>query len=130
MTNPYVKETAKKRDEAIEAVKATLAEAKFGVLWNLDLSATLQEKGVEPPAPYTILEVCNPSIAAGVLNENLLVGAFLPCKIVIFEEEGTTKIAMPLPTKLMEDVGNDRILSSAKDVEQKLIDCIDRAAAS
>ncbi|MBD7909352.1 DUF302 domain-containing protein [Sporosarcina gallistercoris] len=124
----YVKETVKTRSEAIQAIEASLQQAKFGVLWNFDLSAKLEEKGVQPPAPYTILEVCNPSIAANVLNENLLVGAFLPCKIVVFEEDETVKIAMPLPTKLMEGFGDERILAAAKEVEQQLITCIDEAA--
>lgn len=124
----YVKETAKSRDEAIEAIEASLKEAKFGVLWNFDLSAKLEEKGVQSPAPYTILEVCNPSIAAGVLNENLLVGAFLPCKIVVYEEAETVKIAMPLPTKLMEGFDDEKILTAAKEVERLLIACIEQAA--
>lgn len=126
--NTYVKETVKTRNDAIQAIEASLQQAKFGVLWNFDLSAKLEEKGVQPPAPYTILEVCNPSIAANVLNENLLVGAFLPCKIVVFEENESVKIAMPLPTKLMEGFGDERILTAAKDVEQQLIACIDQAA--
>ncbi|MCM3756245.1 DUF302 domain-containing protein [Sporosarcina aquimarina] len=124
----YVKETTKTRIEAIQAIEASLQEAKFGVLWNFDLSAKLEEKGVQPPAPYTILEVCKPSIAANVLNENLLAGAFLPCKIAVFEEDGVIKIAMPLPTKLMEGFGDERILTTAKEVEQQLITCIDQAA--
>ncbi|VDG97091.1 Uncharacterized conserved protein [Lysinibacillus sphaericus] len=124
----YVKETTKTRNDAIQAIEASLQEAKFGVLWNFDLSAKLEEKGVQPPAPYTVLEVCKPSIAANVLNENLLAGAFLPCKIVVFEEDGVIKIAMPLPTKLMEGFGDERILTTAKEVEQQLITCIDQAA--
>lgn len=124
----YVKETTKTRKEAIQAIEASLQEAKFGVLWNFDLSAKLEEKGVQPPAPYTVLEVCKPSIAANVLNENLLAGAFLPCKIVVFEEDGAIKIAMPLPTKLMEGFGDERILTTAKEVEQQLITCINQAA--
>lgn len=124
----YVKDTAKSRDEAIEAIEASLKEAKFGVLWNFDLSAKLEEKGVQSPAPYTILEVCNPSIAAGVLNENLLVGAFLPCKIVVYEESETVKIAMPLPTKLMEGFADEKISTAAKEVERQLIACIEQAA--
>lgn len=124
----YVKETTKTRNEAIQAIEASLQEAKFGVLWNFDLSAKLEEKGVQPPAPYTVLEVCKPSIAADVLNENLLAGAFLPCKIVVFEEDEAVKIAMPLPTKLMEGFGDERILTTAKEVEQQLITCINQAA--
>ncbi|WP_432354275.1 DUF302 domain-containing protein [Sporosarcina sp. A2] len=127
--NTYSTETTKSRDEAVKAIEAALQEAKFGVLWNFDLSAKLEEKGVQPPAPYTVLEVCNPSIAANVLSANLLAGAFLPCKIVVFEEAGLTKIAMPLPTKLMEDFGDKTILATAKEVEQQLISCIDQAAA-
>ncbi|REB08657.1 DUF302 domain-containing protein [Sporosarcina sp. BI001-red] len=126
--NTYIKETTKTRNEAIQAIEISLQQAKFGVLWNFDLSAKLEEKGVQPPAPYTVLEVCKPSIAANVLNESLLAGAFLPCKIVVYEEDEVIKIAMPLPTKLMEGFDNERILTEVKEAEQQLIRCIDQAA--
>ncbi|RID82800.1 DUF302 domain-containing protein [Mesobacillus zeae] len=45
----------------------------------------------------------------------MLVGYFLPCKIVVYEDNGKTKIGMPKPTVLM----------AMLDIEKRLIGCID-----
>ncbi|GKV69272.1 hypothetical protein NCCP2716_17700 [Sporosarcina sp. NCCP-2716] len=126
----YVKTTDKTREEAVGALEAALKEAKFGVLWNFDMSATLESKGIQPPAPYTILEVCKPSIAEQVLSEELTAGSFLPCKIAVFEKDGRATISMPLPTKLLAGFGNQRMDQIAAEAEQQLKACIDQVAGS
>ena len=123
----YTVETSKSRNEAVRTLEENLKAEKFGVLWNFDLTATLQEKGTDFDTPYTILEVCNPQEANQVLSEDLLVGYFLPCKIVVYEENGTTKIGMPKPSALIEMVQNDSIKKIAVDIEERLIGCIDKS---
>ncbi|WP_313236182.1 DUF302 domain-containing protein [Sporosarcina ureae] len=122
----YTVETSKSKDEAVKDLEANLKDEKFGVLWNFDLTAKLQEKGTDFNTPYTILEVCNPQEANRVLSENLLVGYFLPCKMVVFEEEGTTKIGMPKPSVLIEMIDNGSLKEIAVDIEKRLIGCIDK----
>lgn len=122
----YTVETSKSRDEAVRDLETNLKDEKFGILWNFDLTAKLQEKGTDFNTPYTILEVCNPEEANRVLSEDLLVGYFLPCKIVVYEEGGATKIGMPKPSALIEMVNNDSIKKIAIDIESRLIDCIDK----
>ncbi len=126
----YVKTTGKTRQEAIESLEAALKEANFGILWNFDMSATLQSKGIQPPAPYTILEVCKPSIAEQLLSEELTAGSFLPCKIAVFEKDGKATLSMPLPTKLLAAFGNERMDRIAAEAEQQLKACMDLAADS
>ena len=123
----YTVETTKNREEAVRALEENLKEEKFGVLWNFDLTAKLQEKGTDFNTPFTILEVCNPQEANRVLSEDLMVGYFLPCKIVVYEENGTTKIGMPKPTSLIEMVQKDSIKEIAVDIEERLIGCIDKS---
>jgi uncharacterized protein (DUF302 family) len=123
----YTVETKKSVDEAVKAVEESLKNHKFGVLWKLDLPAKLQEKGVEFTQPYRILEVCNPVEAKRVLTQNSLVGYFLPCKVVIYEEQGTTKIGLPKPTVLMGVVNDPALKEVAEHVEKVLIQAIDEA---
>jgi uncharacterized protein (DUF302 family) len=123
----YTVETSKNREEAVRALEENLKEEKFGILWNFDLTAKLQEKGTGFNTPFTILEVCNPEEANRVLSEDLMVGYFLPCKIVVYEESGTTKIGMPKPTSLIEMVQKDSIKEIAVDIEERLIGCIDKS---
>ena len=123
----YTVETSKNREEAVRVLEEKLTEEKFGVLWNFDLTAKLQEKGTDFDTPYTILEVCNPQEANRVLTEDLMVGYFLPCKIVVYEENGATKIGMPKPSALISMVENESIKEIALDIEKRLIECIDKS---
>ena len=87
----------------------------------------LKDKGVELDQIYHILEVCNPVEAKKVLAENALVGYFLPCKIAVYEENGATKIGMPKPTSLIGFIENDQLMTIAKDIESRLIACVDKS---
>lgn len=123
----YTVETAKLPDEAIAALQENLKEEKFGVLWQLDMKEKLNEKGVDFDQTYHILEVCNPVEAKRVLSENSLVGYFLPCKIAVYDEGGTTKIGLPKPTALIGLVENEVLMGIAEDIEKRLIAVIDKS---
>ncbi|WP_246943695.1 DUF302 domain-containing protein [Bacillus pinisoli] len=123
----YTVETDKSITEAIASLEANLKEEKFGVLWQFDIKDKLNEKGLDFENEYVVLEVCNPHEAQRVLNENLLVGYFLPCKMVVYNDNGTTKIGMPRPTALINLVNNDEIIKLAKDIEDRLVNVINES---
>jgi uncharacterized protein (DUF302 family) len=124
----YTVETNKSVAEAISSLEESLMKEKFGVLWNFDVKGKLNEKGLEYDNEFTVLEVCNPKEAQRVLNEEILVGYFLPCKIVVYNEEGKTKIGMPKPSALIEMVDNEKLKDIALEIEGRLISCIDKSA--
>ncbi len=124
MNFDFTVETSKSLEDAISSLEANLKEEKFGVLWSFDIKEKLQEKGLEFDQDFKVLEVCNPHEAKRVLSENLMVGYFLPCKIVVYNDQGQTKIGMPKPTALISMVENDELKSFAKDIEDRLADCI------
>lgn len=123
----YTVETKKSVDEAVQALEESLKNHKFGVLWQLDIPSKLQEKGVDFDIPFRVLEVCNPHEAKRVLTQNRLVGYFLPCKIVVYEDQGTTKIGMPKPSALMDVLNDPALKDIAAGVESDLIKAIDEA---
>ncbi|KEO81408.1 DUF302 domain-containing protein [Tumebacillus flagellatus] len=123
----YTVETNKGIDEAVAAVEASLKNHKFGVLWQLDLPSKLQEKGVDFATPFRVLEVCNPVEAKRVLEQNLLVGYFLPCKVVVYQDAGMTKIGLPKPTALMGVLKDPELEEIAQGVEETLIQAINEA---
>ncbi|MDO6655228.1 DUF302 domain-containing protein [Anaerobacillus sp. 1_MG-2023] len=127
MSFHYTVETSKTVDQAVSDLSTELQTEKFGVLWDFDLSAKLQEKGMDFHTPYRVLEVCNPKEAERVLNEDKLVGYFLPCKIVVYEEGGQTKIGMPNPTTLLNLTGDDNLSDIGSDIEKRLVSCIDKS---
>lgn len=121
----YTKEVSISVKEAVEAVETAMKDESFGVLWNLDLAKKLQDKGHDFNEEVVVLEVCNPHEAKKVLEESMLVGYFLPCKVTVYTESGTTKIGMAKPSKLIKMVDNDELKSLALDIENRLIGCLD-----
>ena len=124
----YTAETTASVQNAIAALETSLKEEQFGVLWRFNLREKLKEKGFDFEREYVVLEVCNPAEANRVISENVLAGYFLPCKIVVYEADGKTKIGMPKPTAFMNMLEDDALKSIAADVEVRLIGCIDRVA--
>lgn len=123
----YTVDTEKGIEEAVQAVEDALKNHKFGVLWKLDLTSKLQEKGLDFNQPYRVLEVCNPVEAERVLSQNSLVGYFLPCKIVVYEVDGKTKIGLPKPTALMDVLNDAQLQKIAQGVEATLIEAVNEA---
>lgn len=124
----YTIETNQSVDEAVDSLTETLKEAKFGVLWDFDAQATLEKNDFSYEPAFRILEVCSPAAAYEVLTQNQLAGYFLPCKIIITEDQGKTVIGMPKPTELMNFTGDKEVMKIAEDIEATLITSIERAA--
>src|SRR5699024_10826142 len=97
----------------------------FGVLWKFDIKETLENKGFDFDQSYRVLEVCNPKEAKDILEKNSLVGYFLPCKIVVYEENDFTMIGLPRPTQLISMVDDEKIKDKTKNIEDRLIKFID-----
>jgi len=123
----YTVETNKSINDAIHSLEENLSAEKFGVLWSFNVKDKLQEKGLDFEQDFRILEVCNPHEAEKVLSLNQMVGYFLPCKIVVYDDHGTTKIGMPKPSALINIVEDDRLNDLALDIENRLIACIDKS---
>lgn len=123
----YTVETKKSVEEAISALEINLKEEKFGILWMFDIKEKLEEKGLEFEKEFKVLEVCNPQEAQKVLIENEMAGYFLPCKVVVYESNGKTKIGMPKPTSLIRMLNDDKMEKFAKDIEDRLISCISKS---
>ncbi|HWL26809.1 MAG TPA: DUF302 domain-containing protein [Ureibacillus sp.] len=123
----YTIETSKSIEDTVKALEENLKTEQFGVLWAFDIKHKLQEKGLKFEKDYKVLEVCNPFEAQRVLEENKLAGYFLPCKIVVYDDEGKTKIGLPRPTALISVLNDMKIKEFAKDIEVRLIHCIDQS---
>jgi uncharacterized protein (DUF302 family) len=123
----YTVITDKTSDDAIHSLEESLKQEKFGVLWMFDIKEKLQEKGLEFSKEFKVLEVCNPVEAQRILNQNEMAGYFLPCKIVVYEHEGKTKIGMPRPTALISLLNDEKMKLFAKDIEDRLINVLNNS---
>ncbi|MEX2443956.1 MAG: DUF302 domain-containing protein [Alkalispirochaeta sp.] len=108
-------------DEALAAATGALQEQGFGVLSDIDVSATLKRKlNVEFPR-YRILGACNPAFAHQALQEEDKIGTLLPCNVVVREAtDHTVEIAAVDPAESMQVVGNEALLPIANEVRGRL----------
>jgi uncharacterized protein (DUF302 family) len=123
----YTVTSQKTVGQAIADLKQALSEAKFGVLWELDVPAQLQAKGVDFQIPFHILEVCNPKQARHALETNINVGYFLPCKLVVFRQQDETRLGMLRPTEIVGMLNDQSLADFAEQVEQVLTKALDEA---
>jgi len=110
--------------EAVAAVEAALAERKFSVLFGLNITQTLQSKGLDFGPEVRILEVCSAPRAKRVLETNLDMAYFLPCKIVVRSEGTGSRIGMALPSVFVTAVGDKRLEGEAAEVEAAMREAV------
>ena len=114
--------------EAVERVRDELKAEGFGVLCEIDVQATLQEKlGVEGE-PYLILGACNPPLAHRALTAEPDLGTLLPCNVVVYERDGATHISAVDAERMLSLVGNDAPAPVAAEVRSRLAAVVERAA--
>lgn len=122
----YKKEVSLAFDEALEKIKANLAEEGFGLLFETDVKDTFKKKLNISHVNYFILGVCNPAFAHETLMIDKEVGLLLPCNVIVFEENGKVYIASILPSVVMRNIENDELTMIAEKVELKLKKVIDK----
>ncbi|SHN36031.1 DUF302 domain-containing protein [Gracilibacillus kekensis] len=123
----YTLTSKRNMDQTIQSLKECLSEEKFGVLWEFDIKEKLQSKDIDFDKDYIVLEVCNPQEASRVLKKNQLVGYFLPCKIVVFDDKGKIKVGLPKPSVMIDLVEDEELKEIAIDIEKRLISAIDKS---
>ena len=108
-------------DEALARATEVLKIEGFGILTEIDVSATLKKKiGVDYPA-YRILGACNPTLAHEALMLENKVGTMLPCNVVVRDAgNGQIEVAAIDPVASMQAIDNPALKQAALQVRAKL----------
>jgi len=115
----YKKKSKEPVELIVNRLKENLADTNFGILWELDLKDKINSKGIEFENNYLIFEICNPQMAKEILDIDLDIGVFLPCKVVVYSENNETVIGMAKPTMLV-DLVDTSARKIAVDLENQL----------
>jgi uncharacterized protein (DUF302 family) len=107
-------------EEAVERARSLLKEQGFGILCEIDVGKTLEEKTGAPFYPYRILGACNPQFARAALEREPMLGLLLPCNVVV-QRNGMQTVVSAINARAMLSVaGNPELMSVADEVNARL----------
>lgn len=107
-------------DQVVERTIDALQDEDFGVLCDIDVQATLEEKLGEEFQQYRILGACNPALAHEGLNLEIELGALLPCNVIVYESDaGEVKVSAVDPQQLVGIADNEALDSIAIEVHDR-----------
>jgi uncharacterized protein (DUF302 family) len=115
--------------EAEATVRTALQAEGFGILTEVDVTATLQKKLGIATKPYKILGACNPGIAHRALEADPRVGAFLPCGIALYEEaDGRTTVCLQDPGLIADAFHAEGLAEAASEARERLVSALSSVA--
>ena len=106
--------------EAVDRVRAALAEQGFGVLTEIDVTATLRARLGEQMEDYIILGACNPPAAHQALGIDRSIGLLLPCNVVVRAAAAGTVVEALDPQVMVTLTGRPELKPVADEVGRPL----------
>ena len=116
--------------EAERQVRAALQKEGFGILTEADIQAAFQEKLERAFRPYKIRGACNPALAYEALSSELEIGAFLPCNVILYEEDGEVVVSAMDPEAVLSLVSRAEVEEIAGEVRGRLERALEQVARS
>jgi uncharacterized protein (DUF302 family) len=104
----------------VEAVREALAAQGFGVLTEIDVTATLKTKLDVEMEDYLILGACNPPLAHRALTADRTVGLLLPCNVVVRRQDGHTLVQAMDPQAMVAMTGLPELQPVADEAAARL----------
>lgn len=111
-------------DEVDERTRKALADKGFGVLTEIDVTATMKTKLGKQMPGYRILGACNPDMAWQAIGIEPRVGAMLPCNVILRETDGGIEVSAIDPVASMQAVENPdltRVAGKVRDMLREVV---------
>ncbi|MCM4157934.1 DUF302 domain-containing protein [Gramella sp. AN32] len=108
-------------EKVIKKVTDELEKEGFGVLTEIDVTATLKKKLDIDFKKYQILGACNAPYAHKALKAEDKIGTMLPCNVIVQElDNGKIEVAAVNPMASMQAVQNKDLEEIAIEIGDKL----------
>lgn len=111
--------------EGIERTREALKKNGFGILWEIDVKATMKAKLGVDYDNYMILGACNPPIAHRAFQADYDIGLLLPCNFIVYEKGGSVFLGAINPKSLFGIVDKKDMVPIAEEVSGLLKNIID-----
>lgn len=111
-------------DTTIAKVQGALADQGFGVLCDIDVSATFKQKLDHDFRPYRILGACNPGYAKQALEKNDKIGVLLPCNVIVQKTGDGVEVAAVDPGAMLSPVGDPDLEPLADQVRKHMTEAL------
>lgn len=107
-------------DQALAKLPDVLRAEGFGILTEIDVSATLKAKLGIDFRRYRILGACNPALAHRALDLVLDIGVLLPCNVAVYErDDGQATVVAIDPSQTLA-AGHPELAPIAQEVRERL----------
>ncbi|AZH26201.1 DUF302 domain-containing protein [Haloplanus aerogenes] len=107
-------------DAVVDTTVDALQDEGFGVLCDIDVQGTFAEKLDVEYRRYRILGACNPQLAYEGMEEELELGALLPCNVIVYEaDDGSVTVSAVDPERLVGVADNPQLDSIAGEVRDR-----------
>lgn len=116
--------------DAIAAITDALKAEGFGILTEIDVQNTLEQKLGVDFRKYRILGACNPPFAHQALQAEDKIGLMLPCNVIVQEmADGGVEVAAIDPVVAMSPVNAPALGEIAGEVRERLARAVAKAGA-
>jgi uncharacterized protein (DUF302 family) len=106
--------------DAVARVRDALREQGFGVLTEIDVTATLRSRLGEDMEDYVILGACNPPLAHRALGIDRSIGLLLPCNVVVRATDAGTIVEALDPQLMVTFTGRPELKPVADEAARRL----------
>lgn len=128
----YIVDSEKSFEQACTCLESAMIDHglshDFSVLHVHDLGKTLRAKGMTFTPQCKIFEVCHPLHAANILTGDMRINMLLPCRILVYTDQGKTHIGLikpaPMPAALSD---SPSLLQIFEQAQTSIIEMIDEA---
>lgn len=111
-------------DEVDTRAREALAAKGFGIITEIDVTATMKKKLDKDMPAYRILGACNPGLAYEAIQTEPLIGSMLPCNVVLREIEGGVEVSAIDPVASMIAIDNAELKAFAGQVRDMLNEAV------